>query len=121
MLDRWTISLAAELHDAGAGIPVNCLSPQAAAATESLVGNAWFPEHLFEPLDTMAEAALALCTADPSQLTGQITYSLALLEHLNRPVYELRGKELLEGWQPSDLGERIARMTAHRRGETTAS
>src|SRR4051812_32651922 len=65
MLDRWTISLAAELHDAATGIAVNALSPQAAAATESLVGNAWFPEHLFEPLDTMAEAALALCTGDP--------------------------------------------------------
>src|SRR3954470_13380893 len=118
MLDRWTISLGAELHAEGAGIAVNALSPQAAAATESLVTNAWFPEHLFEPLDTMAEAALALCTGDPAVLTGQITYSLALLQQLGRPVYDLHGISLLEGWQPSDLGAKIDAMTAHRRGET---
>ena len=33
MLDRWTISLAAELHEAESSIAVNALSPQAAAAT----------------------------------------------------------------------------------------
>jgi NAD(P)-dependent dehydrogenase (short-subunit alcohol dehydrogenase family) len=121
MLDRWTISLAAELHAEDAGISVNALSPQAAAATESLVGNAWFPEYLFEPLDTMAEAALALCTGDPKTLTGQITYSLALLQLLGRPVYELSGTELLDGWQPGDLPDRIARMSAHRRGESANS
>src|SRR3954466_6312900 len=113
MLDRWTISLAAELYDDE--IVVNALSPQAAAATEGLVQNNWFPEYLFEPLDTMGEAALALCTGDPKVLTGQITYSLALLQPLTRPVHDLRGKALLEGWHPADLGAKIARMDAHRR------
>jgi hypothetical protein len=32
----------------------------------------------------MAEAALALCSGDPSQLTGRVTYSQALLDELGR-------------------------------------
>jgi hypothetical protein len=51
----------------------------------------------------MAEAALALCTGDPSVLTGRIAFSLQLLLELERPVYDLHGKDLVEGWQPADL------------------
>lgn len=110
MLNRWTVSLAVETH--GQGIQVNALSPQKAAATASLVGNAWFPDIYFEPLDTMAEAALALVAADPGTLTGQVTYSLALLAELDRPVHDLRGKELVVGWQPADLPAIIAAQDA---------
>jgi hypothetical protein len=56
-----------------------------------------------EPVETMAEAALALCTGDPNILTGRIAYSLQLLLELNRPTYDLAGRDLMEGWQPTDL------------------
>jgi NAD(P)-dependent dehydrogenase (short-subunit alcohol dehydrogenase family) len=110
MLNRWTVSLAVETHRQG--IQVNALSPQKAAATASLVGNAWFPDIYFEPLATMAEAALALVAGDPDTLTGRIAYSLALLAELNRPVYDLRGKELVDGWQPADIPAVIAAQDA---------
>ena len=35
---------------------------------------------MIEPIEAMAEAALALCCCDPEKLTGRITYSLRLLE-----------------------------------------
>src|SRR3954453_18396143 len=63
-LYRWTVSLAAELS--GRPVAVNTLAPQAAAATEVLLQYATLPDYLYEPLDTLAEGALALCTADPA-------------------------------------------------------
>jgi NAD(P)-dependent dehydrogenase (short-subunit alcohol dehydrogenase family) len=112
MLNRWTVSLAVETH--GQGIAVNALSPQGAAATPALVENSWFPEVYMEPLDTMAEAALALCTGDPAVLTGRITYSLELLVELDRPVYDVTGQDLLFGWQPIELPARIGAQRAER-------
>src|SRR5436190_1271214 len=98
MLDRWTVSVAAEAHESN--VAVNALSPQAAALTETLLQRrANLPPDVVEPLDTMAEAALALCTADPKTLTGKVTYSLSLLHDLRRPVYDLHGKELVDGYQ----------------------
>jgi NAD(P)-dependent dehydrogenase (short-subunit alcohol dehydrogenase family) len=110
MLDRWTVSLAVETHRQG--IQVNALSPQRAAATATLVGNEWFPQVYFEPLDTMAEAALALVAGDPDSLTGRVALSLDLLVELDRPVYDLRGNELVEGWQPADIPGIIAAQDA---------
>ena len=115
MLDRWTVSLAAECR--GDGIAVNSFAPHAAAATEVLVNYSNLADYLYEPLDTMAEAALALCTADPATLTGQVTTSLALLVALDREVRDLTGTELVEGWQPRDMPPRMAKMAQHSRGE----
>jgi NAD(P)-dependent dehydrogenase (short-subunit alcohol dehydrogenase family) len=114
-LDRWTASLAVEMQPAG--IAVNTLAPQAAAATEVLVAYSSIADYLYEPLDTMAEAALALATADSGTLTGRITYSLELLAELDRPVRDVLGGDLVDGWQPADLAQRIATMAAHARGE----
>lgn len=114
-LDRWTTSLAVEVQEDG--IAVNTLAPQAAAATEVLVAHSDLPSELYEPLETMAEAALALATADPSVLTGRITYSLSLLEALQRPTLDLDGREVLADWAPELLAPRIALMVAHARGE----
>jgi hypothetical protein len=87
---------------------VNALSPQAAIATPSLVAAGWIDETMFEPLETIAEAALVLCSENPAVLTGRIAYSLQLLVELGRPVLDLEGVNLVEGWQPSDLSAVIA-------------
>ena len=109
-LNRVTLSCAVETH--GQGIAVNALAPQAAAETRDLVAAGWIEQHWYEPLETMAEAALALCTGDPLRLTGRIAYSLQLLVELARPVRDLRGKVLVPGWQPQDLPAVIARQLA---------
>jgi NAD(P)-dependent dehydrogenase (short-subunit alcohol dehydrogenase family) len=99
-LNRWTASLAAEVY--GEGIAVNSLAPEAAAATEVLVEYSDLPDELYEPLETMAEAGLALCCGEPDVLTGQVVTSLELLVRLDRPVYDLTGTTLgLVGSRPT--------------------
>jgi citronellol/citronellal dehydrogenase len=101
-LNRLTVAAAGE--NEGKGIAVNALTPQCAIATPRVkAGGLVSGAELFEPVETMAEAALALCTGDPSVLTGRIAFSLQLLLELERPVYDLHGKDLVEGWQPADL------------------
>jgi NAD(P)-dependent dehydrogenase (short-subunit alcohol dehydrogenase family) len=115
MLNRWSLSLAAELHHEGSGIAVNTLAPNSGSATEEIqakIANGDFPPERVEPLELMAEAALALCTADPATLTGRNAYSLDLLIEMGRPVYDLTGRHLVEGWQPEDLPRRIAAINA---------
>lgn len=107
-LNRLTMSVASECE--GQGIAVNALTPQAAVLTEALAGGGWIDDAMFEPLETMAEAILALATADPDRLTARIAYSLQLLVELDRPVYDLAGRELVEGWQPADLPAVIRRQ-----------
>jgi citronellol/citronellal dehydrogenase len=110
-LNRLTVAAASECH--GQGIAVNALSPQAAIATPSLVAGGWIDDVMFEPLETMAEAALALCTGDPAVLTGRIAFSLQLLHELQRPVFDLHGEKPVDGWQPADLPGVIARQEAN--------
>jgi NAD(P)-dependent dehydrogenase (short-subunit alcohol dehydrogenase family) len=101
-LNRLTIAGAGELE--GQGIAVNALTPQVAILTPAVIDSGLVKGlELFEPVETMAEAALALCTGDPARLTGRIAYSLQLLLELDRPVYDLHGEKLVEGWQPVDL------------------
>ena len=107
-LNRLTVSVASECE--GQGIAVNALAPQGAIATPALVSAGWVEGVMFEPLETMAEATLALCTADPAVLTGRLAFSLQLLVELRRPVRDLQGEELVEGWQPEDLPGIIARQ-----------
>ena len=105
-LNRLTVSVASECE--GQGIAVNALAPQAAVATPSLVAAGWVEGVMFEPMETMAEAAVALCTSDPDLLTGRIAFSLQLLVELQRPVFDLLGESLVDGWQPEDLPGIIA-------------
>ena len=86
-LDRLTTGLAAELlHE---NIAVNALAPVAAVITEGVRASGaerWIEPSMIEPVDAMAEAALALVSGDPGKLTGRIAYSLRLLEELGLEV-----------------------------------
>jgi hypothetical protein len=94
-------------------VKVNTLAPQAAAATEGVrrsIERGQIRPADTEPLDTMAEAGLALVSED---LTHRIAYSLSLLAELRRPVREIRGASLVEGWQPADIDARFAAGQFH--------
>jgi NAD(P)-dependent dehydrogenase (short-subunit alcohol dehydrogenase family) len=101
MLDRLTTGAAMELYDDN--IAVNALAPESAVATNHALAVANLDPASCEPPETMAEAALALCTGDPKGMTGRVAYSLSLLSELSRPVRSLDGRELLEGWQPDEI------------------
>jgi NAD(P)-dependent dehydrogenase (short-subunit alcohol dehydrogenase family) len=101
MLDRFTTGAAMELYDDG--IAVNTLAPEGAVATENAKTVAGVRDDWSEPMETMAEAALALCSGDPRELTGRVTSSLSLLVAHRRPVRTLDGRELVPGWQPDEI------------------
>ena len=93
-LDRMSAGLAAELHEFG--IAVNSLSPVAAVLTDAAAALGVIPDDSpTEPVEVMAEAALALCSGDPAILTGRITTSGDLLAELGRPARTLDGKSVL--------------------------
>jgi citronellol/citronellal dehydrogenase len=82
-IERFSTGLAAEVHDRG--IAVNALSPSRVVATPGVVVHRLIPpgaEDQAEPVEVMAEAALALCSGDPGTLTGRVAYSQALLDEL---------------------------------------
>jgi NAD(P)-dependent dehydrogenase (short-subunit alcohol dehydrogenase family) len=110
-LNRLTIAAASETE--GQGIAVNALTPQAAIAVPSLVTAGWVDDTYFEPVDTMAQAVLALSTCDPARLHGRIAYSLQLLHELDEPVLDTHGEHPVDGWQPPDLPARIHRQAEH--------
>jgi NAD(P)-dependent dehydrogenase (short-subunit alcohol dehydrogenase family) len=86
-LERFTTGLAAEEHRYG--IAVNALSPAALVATPGVRHHGLdegVPDEFIEPVESMAEAALALCTGTPDTLTGRIAYSRALLDELGIEV-----------------------------------
>ncbi|GAB2843549.1 SDR family NAD(P)-dependent oxidoreductase [Actinocorallia aurea] len=100
-IDRLTTGAAMELYDDR--IAVNTLAPNRGVATAQ--ASAAVPGWPSEPEETMAEAALLLCTADQAEVTGRIAYSLPLIKEFRRPVRTLDGKSLVEGWQPDDIDE----------------
>ena len=101
MLDRFTTGAAMELHDDG--IAVNALAPEGAVATENAKTVAGVRDDWSEPMETMAEAALALCSGDPRELTGRVATSLSFLVQQQRPVRTLDGQSLVAGWQPGEI------------------
>lgn len=105
-LHRFSQGVAAETY--GQGISVNVLSPLAAIGTPNLRAAGWIPDELCEPVETMVESVLALLTGDPLMSTGQDVFSIELLHELRRPVYDVTGSELVEGWQPDDLPRYMA-------------
>jgi citronellol/citronellal dehydrogenase len=99
-LRRLAQGVAAETY--GHGITVNVLSPLAAIATPQVVSGGMIPPDLCEPVETMAEAVLALLTAG-TETTGLDTTSIDYLMKTSREVRGLDGGELVPGWQPADL------------------
>jgi len=80
-LNRFTVGLAAELHDNG--VAVNSLAPVAAVLTPGVAALGVVPDESFlEPIELIVEAALVLCTCDPRETTGRIAYSRPLLDEL---------------------------------------
>jgi citronellol/citronellal dehydrogenase len=81
-LERFSTGLAAELYDDN--IAVNALSPTLVVPTPGTIFHHLTTEDdpNAEPPAVMAEAALALCHADPRTLTGRVAYSQALLTEL---------------------------------------
>jgi NAD(P)-dependent dehydrogenase (short-subunit alcohol dehydrogenase family) len=95
-LNRLTAGLAAELQ--ADGIAVNALAPVAAVLTpgvDALGAAKWIEPSMIEPVEAIAEAALALATCDAA-LTGRVTYSLPLLRELAREIRTLDGSAPLE-------------------------
>lgn len=95
-LNRMTVGLAAELSEAG--IAVNALAPVAAvitAAVRMTGADKWIQPEMIEPVEAMAEAALALACCD-AKTTGRIAYSLELLRELGREIRTLDGRALLD-------------------------
>jgi NAD(P)-dependent dehydrogenase (short-subunit alcohol dehydrogenase family) len=82
-IERFSTGLASEVYEDG--IAVNALSPSRVVATPGVVIHRLIPpgaEDRAEPVEVMAEAALALCSGDPRTLTGRVTYSQAILDEL---------------------------------------
>jgi NAD(P)-dependent dehydrogenase (short-subunit alcohol dehydrogenase family) len=93
-LNRLTAGLAAEL--AAERIAVNTLAPVAAVITpgvEAIGVTKWIEPSMIEPVEAMAEAALALACCAP-ELTGRVTYSLPLLRELGREIRTLDGNSV---------------------------
>lgn len=85
-LDRFTAGVAAELH--GGGVVANCLAPVAAVDTPGMRAMGYVPkEGELESVETMAEAALALCVCGADE-TGLCALSG---EYLKARGIEVRG------------------------------
>jgi NAD(P)-dependent dehydrogenase (short-subunit alcohol dehydrogenase family) len=94
-LNRLTIALAVEYEGR---VAVNALAPEAAVATEGATAMMKLPDEWCEPMETMVEASLALCTGSVGD-TGRVAKSLTLLRELGRPVRTLDGREPFDASQ----------------------
>jgi NAD(P)-dependent dehydrogenase (short-subunit alcohol dehydrogenase family) len=86
-IERFSSGLASEVY--ADGVAVNCLSPSGLVPTPGVVFHHLtdgVPEDRLEAPEVMAEAAFALCTGDPTTLTGKVTYARPLLEELGLRV-----------------------------------
>jgi NAD(P)-dependent dehydrogenase (short-subunit alcohol dehydrogenase family) len=81
-LERLTTGLAAEVH--GRGVAVNSLAPNRVVPTPGTIlhGLTSNDDPEAEQPAVMADAALALCTGDPNQLSGRVACSQDLLDEL---------------------------------------
>ncbi|MEE1864877.1 MULTISPECIES: SDR family NAD(P)-dependent oxidoreductase [Pseudomonas] len=93
-LERLTAGWAMEL--ASQSIAINSLAPVEAVASEGALDTGSIDDQaIFEPIEAMAEAALALCSGPRQSLTGRNACSLPLLEELGLSVRALDGRSEL--------------------------
>jgi NAD(P)-dependent dehydrogenase (short-subunit alcohol dehydrogenase family) len=94
-LNRYTNLLGVELY--GTGVRVNTLQPVKPVASEGAVAHLQgrIPADQFNPVEVMAEAALALGSCAP-ELTARICVDGPLLEELGLPVRTLDGSQVLD-------------------------
>lgn len=91
-LNRFTQGLAAELE--AANIAVNLVAPSTAIATPG--ATAYIPpDYPTEPVEYLAETALALCHLPAAERTGLIAHSLHFPLAYRLPVYTLDGRRRL--------------------------
>ncbi len=96
-LERLTSGLAAEVF--ARGVAVNALSPVAAVATpgvDALGDSIGMDASQLEPMEQMVEAALALCTIGPAQITGRAMTSAQVLAELGLDIRTLDGANLFQ-------------------------
>ena len=97
-LNRLTEGLASEYY--ADSIVANALAPVKAVLTEgvkaTLTEDAIASGDILEPVEAIAEAALALCTSHRDGLNGGVHKSMTLLEQLGRLIRTLDGRTLLE-------------------------
>ena len=92
-LDRYSEGLAHEV--ASEGIYINTLAPEAIVLTHGAAYVRDIAERrpdMVEPIEMMAEAALALCSGEH---VGLVSYSRRLLHALGRKVHSLDGSQIL--------------------------
>lgn len=93
-LDRFTNGLAAEVKPFG--VACNLVMPVAGVLTPGVEAlRSDVAEIDLEPVEAMAEAALALATCDPQRVNGRIAKSLPLLQELEREIRTLDGRAAL--------------------------
>ncbi len=103
-LNRLTSGLAAELS--ASNVAVNALAPFSVvwtpgAAASGLERYRTLPDWVEEPVEGMAEAALALCTVDPQAYSGHVVYSTTYLRETGRAIRTLDGLDFLRNWKPA--------------------
>lgn len=97
-LDRVVTGAAQELY--ADNIAVNTVAPTGPVRTPLSATVVTDPPNGWEPMETMVEATVALCTCDPKVLTSRVAYSIPLLDELGREVRTLDGSARFAGWQP---------------------
>jgi NAD(P)-dependent dehydrogenase (short-subunit alcohol dehydrogenase family) len=95
-IHRLSISLAAELL--ASNISVNVVAPVGAIVTPGVDALGVIKpgmEAYVEPVDHIAEAALALVSHEPRSLTGKIAFSYMYLDEIGRTTMSLDGKSVI--------------------------
>jgi NAD(P)-dependent dehydrogenase (short-subunit alcohol dehydrogenase family) len=104
MLNRMSAGIAAELD--GTGVCCNEFGPFSIVWTPgtAMVGVEKYrglPGWVEEPVEGMAETALALASCDPNKVNGLTVYSTTYLNETRREIRTLDGKEVLRNWKPA--------------------
>jgi NAD(P)-dependent dehydrogenase (short-subunit alcohol dehydrogenase family) len=103
-LNRLTAGVAAELD--GTGVCCNEFGPFSIVWTPgtAMVGVEKYrglPGWVEEPVEGMAETALALASCDPNEVNGLTVYSTTYLNEIGREIHTLDGKDVLRNWKPA--------------------